>query len=144
MGGASARAGRRIKRRAPFPSAGPQSREEPPRHIRRPQEPGPAGPRYIRAGLLYKAEAEWGGRQGRGQVRGRPSSFPPPGEGAAGSPRGPGSQSELGVEGSGNTERVRSGRGEEGETQTDSGSLRHERDGWGRAKAWSEIRRRQG
>ena len=103
----------------------------------------PAGPRYIRAGLLYKAGLVGRGAAGPGPGEGAaPPPSLPPGKGAAGFPRGR-EPVWAGVEGSGNTERVRSRRGEEGETQTDSGSLRHERRNGG-GRAWSEIRRSQG
>lgn len=71
--GAAARARRQIAAPPPLPpQRRPQSRAEPPRHIRRPRGARPAGPRYIRAGLLYKA----------GLVR-RGAAGPGPGEGAA-------------------------------------------------------------
>lgn len=95
----------RSQRGTPPLPAPARSSAEPPRHIRRPRGARPARPRYIRAGLLYKAGLVGRGRPGRGQVD--RALFPtPPSSGIRGSPapQGPGGLSGAGVEGSGEKE----------------------------------------
>lgn len=86
-----------IQRPPPPPRRRPQSCAKPPRHIRRPQGARPAGPRYIRAGLLYKAGLVGRGAAGPGPGEGPPSpTSSSPSRRASSVPQSLGSLSGLG------------------------------------------------